>query len=89
MDSNRFRSFNKTQQLLMLGSEFARARAWQGKDEKNFLLALERALELIDLIIPDSKWKANLSMLLGLREETTKFYTFERKDDVEILYNAL
>ena len=89
MEFSRWEKFNKNQQLLMIGSEFMRAKTWQGKDQEKFLLALERALELIDLTLSDSKWKNNLRMLLGLREEVTKFYTSKRRDDISLLYNAL
>lgn len=89
MELSRWEKFNKREQLLAIGSEFMRARVWQGKDQEKFLSALERALELIDLTLSDSKWKNNLRMLLGLREEVGKFYIAKRTDDISILYNAL
>lgn len=89
MDINRWNNFTKHQQLLMIGSEFMRAKVWQGKDRQNFNSALERALELIDLTISDDKWKNSLSMILGLREEVAKFYVAKRTDDITCLYNAL
>jgi hypothetical protein len=89
MELSRWKKFNKSQQLLMIGSEFMRAKTWQYKDEEKFLSALERALELIDLTFSDSKWKNNFSMLLGLREEVAKFYTAQDKRDISYLYNAL
>jgi hypothetical protein len=89
MDLNRWENFNKRQQLLMIGSEIIRAKTWQGQDREKFLLALERALELIDLTLSDEKWKNNLQMILGLREEIAKFYTAQRTDNISLLYNAL
>ena len=89
MDLNRWKNFTKSQQLLMIGSEFMRAKTWQHKDREKFILALERALELIDLTLSDHKWENNLRMLLGLREEVAKFYTAKRRDDVSLLYNVL
>lgn len=89
MELNRWEKFNKHEQLLMIGSEFMRAKTWQRKDQEKFLSALERALELIDLTLSDPKWKNNLQMLLGLREEVAKFYTSKRIDDVSLLYNVL
>ena len=89
MELNRWQKFNKREQLLMVGSEFMRAKTWQKKDNEKFVSALWRALELIDLTLSDSKWKQNLLMLFRLREEVTKFYTAERVDDVALLYNAL
>jgi hypothetical protein len=89
MELNRWEKFNKREQLLMIGSEFVRAKNWQRKDQEKFLSALERALELIDLTLSDPKWENNLRMLLGLREEVAKFYTAKRTDDVSLLYNVL
>jgi len=89
MKLSRWKNFSKRQQLLMIGSEFMRAKAWQGKNQENFLSALERALELIDLTISDDKWKENLRMILKLREEVAKFYTAKRTDDISFLYRAL
>lgn len=89
MDINRWKNFTKRQQLLTIGAEFLRAKVWQGKSQQNFTLALERALELIDLTISDKKWKENILMLLRIREEVAKFYTLQRTDDISLLYNAL
>jgi len=89
MELNRWKNFSKRQQLLMIGSEFIRAKTWQTKDQEKFLSALARALELIDLTISDNKWKNYLRMILGLREEVTKFYTSKCTDDILFLYNAL
>ena len=89
MDLNRWKNFNKSQQLLMIGSEFMRAKTWQYKDREKFISALERALNLIDLTLSDAKWKDNLSMILRLREEITKFYTSARTDDILLLYKVL
>ena len=89
MELNRWKNFTKRKQLLTIGAEFMRAKIWQGKDQEKFLLALERALELIDLMIQDAKWRDNIRMLLGLREEVGKFYIAKRTDSISLLYNAL
>ncbi len=89
MELNRWKNFTKRKQLLTIGAEFMRAETWQGKDREKFILALERALELIDLMIQDAKWGDNIRMLLGLREEVAKFYIAKRTDSVSLLYNAL
>jgi hypothetical protein len=89
MELNRWQKFNKREQLLMIGSEFLRAKTWQKKDNEKFISALWRALELIDLTLSDSKWKNDSQTLLGLREEVAKFYSADRADDVSFLYNAL
>ena len=89
MELNRWQKFNKREQLLMIGSEFLRAKTWQREDKEKFISALWRALELIDLTLSDSKWKNDLQMLLGLKEEVAKFYSAGRTDDVSLLYNSL
>ena len=89
MKLNRWQNFSKRQQLLAVAAEFARAKNWQNKDQEKFLLALERALELIDFTLSDEKWRSNLLMLLGLRNEVAKFYTSKRTDDISFLYNSL
>ncbi len=89
MELNRWEKFSKREQLLMIGSEFLRAKTWQEKDNEKFISALWRALELIDLTLADLKWKKDSRILLGLREEVAKFYSADRADDVSLLYNAL
>lgn len=89
MELNRWQKFNKREQLLMIGSEFLRARTWQKKDQEKFISALWRALELIDLTLSDQKWKNDYRILLGLRQEVTRFYSADRTDDVALLYNAI
>lgn len=89
MELDRWQKFNKREQLLMIGSEFLRAKTWQKKDNEKFISALWRALELIDLTLSDFKWKNDYRILLGLRQEVTRFYSADRADDVSLLYNAL
>lgn len=89
MEKSRWEKLTKREQLLNTGAEFMRAKVWQGKDKEKFLLALERALELIDLSLRDSKWQDERLKLLRLRDEVAKFYTFQRIDDVSFLYRAL
>ena len=89
MELNRWQKFKKREQLLMIGSEFLRAKNWQEKDNEKFISALWRALELIDLTLADLKWKKDSRILLGLRDEVAKFYSADRTDDVVLLYNAL
>lgn len=89
MELSRWEKFSKNQQLLMIGSEFLRAKTWQYKDKEKFFSALERALELIDLTLQDFRWKRNLRMILKLRELVGQFYTRQRTDDVLLLYKIL
>ena len=89
MESSRWENFTKSQQLLTIGAEFMRAKIWQNKDKEKFLLALERALELVDSTISDPKWQNDLPMIMGLRQEVSKFYADLRSDDILCLYKAL
>jgi len=89
MEISRWQKFKKREQLLMIGSEFLRAKTWQKKDNEKFISALWRALDLIDLTLSDSKWKNDSRILLGLRQEVARFYSADRVDDVSLLYNAL
>lgn len=53
----RWLKFSPIEQLANIGSEVGRTRQWQGKDEKRFQGARERALELFDLTLEDPRWK--------------------------------
>lgn len=56
------------EQLGNIGSEVGRARAWQGKDGKLFQEAVDRALELFDLTLADSRWKGRFREVARARE---------------------
>lgn len=56
------------EQLGNIGSEVGRALRWRGKDEKLFQGAVERALELFDLILQDSRWRHRLKEIARARE---------------------
>lgn len=45
------------EQMGNIGSEVRRAACWQGRDEKMFNSAVERALELFDLTLMDERWQ--------------------------------
>ena len=47
--------FSLAEQLGNIGSEISRASRWQNKDKKLYEGALERALELFDLTLEDSR----------------------------------
>ncbi|MBI2055605.1 MAG: hypothetical protein HYT42_01800 [Candidatus Sungbacteria bacterium] len=66
--AGRWREFSLAEQLGNIGSEVSRARGWQGKDEKIFAGAVERALELLDLTIADPRWRGRLKELARARE---------------------
>jgi len=89
MNLDRWQTFTKSQQLLMIGSEIMRAQVWQGKDEEKFGGALERGLALVDFTLKDPKWSGDIAMIEGLRDEMRKFSDHERTDNISILYAAL
>jgi len=89
MKLERWVTFSKREQLLMIGSEIMRANVWQHKDEEKFLGALERGMHLIKLCQLDEKWQNAKAMLAGLQEEFQKFSAKSRVDDISVLYRAL
>ncbi len=89
MELERWLTFSKRDQLLMIGSEIMRAQVWQAKDEEKFSGALERGLALVNLTLRDPKWAEDMPMIEGLRDEILKFSRHERVDDIQILYAAL
>ena len=56
------------EQMGNVGSEVGRAFHSQGKDDKLFQIAIDRALELLDLTIQDYRWKNRLRELTRARE---------------------
>ena len=66
--SGRWYELSLAEQLGNIGSEVSRALRWQNKDEKLFWGAIERALELFDLTIEDSRWNGRLKEIARARE---------------------
>lgn len=62
------------EQMANVGSEVGRAINWRDKNGENSQLAFERALELLDLTIDDSKNKKRLRELLRLREVAVDYF---------------
>ena len=89
MTAERLKTFSKRNQLLFLMSELERARVWQEKGGGEFMGALERGLELIDLMLADPKWREDSLAPLTLRNELAKYYIGERKDSIAALSRAL
>lgn len=75
------------EQLGNIGGEISRALKWRGKDEKLFSNAIERALELFDFTLQDSRWRGRLKELARARELLcdTIFNGKEYKDSLENL----
>ena len=88
MTQDRFETFSKSQQLLMIGSEIMRAKVWQNKNQDNFLSALERGLELVDFSLADPKWRDQTYILIFLRNKISEFYAGLASYDIETLYKA-
>ena len=60
--------FSLMEQMGNIGSEVGRAAKWQGKDEKHFQGAADRALELFDLTLEDPRWKGRRREIALARE---------------------
>ena len=76
----KWQAFPKEVQILNIASEFSRIKNWLAKnDEKEVRECLNRAFELIDLTIGDSKWNKGLKELLRFRELLADFYIQPRK----------
>ena len=57
-----------TEQLAHIGSEVGRARKWQNKDKDSFDGAVDRALDLFDLTLADSRWRGRYDEIARARE---------------------
>jgi len=66
--AGRWFELSLAQQLGNIGSEVLRASRQKGKDEKLFWVAVERALELFDLTLSDSRWKGRRWEIARARE---------------------
>jgi hypothetical protein len=55
-------------QLANVGSEVGRMLRWRGQDERLATAAFERALELLDLTLADSRWRGRLREIARARE---------------------
>ena len=56
------------EQLGNIGSEVSRAIRWRGRDEKLFMGAIERTLELFDLTLSDPRWRGRRKEIARARE---------------------
>lgn len=53
---SRWKTFSLFEQLGNIGSEVARTRHWQGKDQETFWKSVERTLEFFYLTLDDPRW---------------------------------
>jgi hypothetical protein len=73
--SGRWRSLPLIEQLANTGSEIERALNWAAKGNAEFsALAVDRALELLDLTIADPKHRHRLKELTRLREALADYF---------------
>lgn len=67
-------------QMANIGSEVERAIRWKNKNNQEYFhMAFERALELLDLTVADSKNKKHLKELLRLREILADYFAFDNE----------
>jgi hypothetical protein len=64
----RWRTLSLAEQLANVGSEVGRLRRAAGRDEQLASRAFERALELLDLTLADSRWRGRLREIARARE---------------------
>lgn len=65
------------EQMANVGSEVERAMKWREKNKEYSRLASDRALELLDLTIADSKNRKRLKELFRLREVLADYFYFD------------
>ena len=63
-----WQKFSLAEQLGNVGSEVGRAIKWREKDATLYRGAIQRAFELLDLTLRDSRWKKRLKEIARLRE---------------------
>ncbi len=66
--AGRWTTLTLCEQLGNVGSEVGRAKRWREKDPRIFEGAMDRALELMDLTLQDTRWKTRLKELARARE---------------------
>ena len=66
--AGRWGQFSLAEQLGNVGSEVGRMLRWRGRDERLMAGAFERALELLDLTLADSRWRGRLREIARARE---------------------
>jgi hypothetical protein len=83
----RFVTFSKYQQILMAANELNRAQNLLD-DPTEYRNALERALELIDFLSDDPRWRHNLREVRRAREVTAMLYAAVRPQPTQMLMNC-
>jgi hypothetical protein len=66
--AGRWQRLSLAEQLANVGAEVGRMRRRRGTDEPLVAAAFERALELLDLTLTDSRWRGRLKEIARARE---------------------
>ena len=75
MTEEKWHRYSEEQQILMIGSEFARAKnLLRDQVYHEVVQCYERAFELLDLCSGDPKWRRKLRELLRFREVLGELY---------------
>jgi len=78
LTAERWQSFSFYEQMANIGSEVFRAMSWRQKNREYCRLALERALELLDLTLETSvRSRSRLKELARLRETLVDYFSFD------------
>ncbi len=85
----RWGKFSQDEQIMHIKAELMRAKIFQEKDKKEFLSAIERAINLIDLSLEDNRWQGWRSMLFGFRDEICKLYLGISKNSIDFIFSGL
>jgi hypothetical protein len=76
--SGRWRELSFFDQMANVGSEIGRTITWKMKKNQDYeRLAFDRALELLDLTIEDSKNRSRLREIVRVREALADFFVFD------------
>ena len=78
--AGRWFKLSLVEQMANIGSEVERTISWKNKNNRDYsFMALERALELLDLTVEDIKNKHRLKELLRLREVLVDYFLFSNQ----------
>ena len=86
IEQSRWSKFSLAQQIGNIGSEISRARYWEEKkDPAGRAKALERALELINLTLADSRHRHRLKEIARLQEIVGAAFAGENDYQISLL----
>ena len=82
--NGRWFTMSLAEQMGNIGSEIHRLVLSQTSDQNRFSLALDRALELIDLTLADTRWKKGYKEIARVREVLCDIYFGENQYNTSI-----